>query len=482
MKKFGLIICFGICLNLSAQEFPTYENGLIYSPRAMEKLKGMVGDKNEEFRVCDYEKKFYSTEQTKGRIFHMGEVDWGVLAKDLKANISLKDFEKNYSYDFDKDDLVLLSKYDYVDYNEKQMVGISERPDGSSLEMALAEWPTSHSKNWVWSNRGKRTWLVYLERPFETFKIPERYSRMIQYSECLIDTTSQIFTADASRMRWYSENDSTRIQQEKFMNFITDEYVVKPPELEYDENMSQEETMARYDSLQRWENAKKGFVKLELSKKPEFKRLLNRAYDEALKNQSSTDEFEYYVAHYLSPSKSLTLKRNRIVVGQCSMDDSPRIHAMNIAQLAGESVNWDIFLRSHLNVLNDNVNRVSDGSWAWEARKTYIRELEELDIEVKELLLGTALRASNTAEGHYFGNIGRLGRAISESKDVNEFEDELYHMIDDQTLDDFNRLLMFYLHDNLVYHMDTSKEKHSYKNKRNMAKSLLPNYISDKLD
>jgi len=483
MKNFSLIICFYICLNLNAQEFPTYKNGLIYSPTAMEKLKGIVGDKNEEFRVCDFYKEYKSIEQTKGKIFEVEVSNISGLIKDLRSNIPLSSFEKKYDKQLEEDDFFLLTKHDYVDYKEKQMVSIRERPDGQRLEIAFAKWPEFHSKHWFWSNVNDNHFrIVYLERPFANPKIPERYSRMIQYSECLIDTTSQIFTADATRMSWYIEDDSTRIHQEEFMAFITGEYDVKEPKMKYDENMSQEEIMAQYDSLQRWEKAKKGFVSLILSKRPKFKKLLDNAYSEALKNKNSTDEFEYYVAHYLSPSKSLTLKRNRIVVGQCSMDDSPRVHAMNIAQLAGESINWDIFLRSHLNVLNDNVSRVSDGSWAWEGRKTYIKELEELDIEVPDLLFGIALRASNMADGHYFGNIGRLGRAISESKDVKSVEENLSSMIADQSLDDFNRLLMFYLYDNVVYHMDSTKEKYSYKDKRGKAKYLLPSYLSEKIE
>lgn len=35
-----------------------------------------------------------------------------------------------------------------------------------------------------------------------------------------------------------------------------------------------------------------------------------------------------------------------------------------------------------------------------------VKELDELRINTTDLLLGSALRASNTAPGHYFGNVG----------------------------------------------------------------------------
>ena len=65
MKTYCLIIGFFFISLGNAQEFKTHENGLIYSPEAMERLKGIVGEKNEEFRVCDYNKHYYSIEQTK---------------------------------------------------------------------------------------------------------------------------------------------------------------------------------------------------------------------------------------------------------------------------------------------------------------------------------------------------------------------------------------------------------------------------------
>jgi hypothetical protein len=62
---------------------------------------------------------------------------------------------------------------------------------------------------------------------------------------------------------------------------------------------------------------------------------------------ASNDTFEEYVARYVSAAEALELKRNRRVIGGCSMDNSPRIHAQNIAILSAETTKWEIFLRSH---------------------------------------------------------------------------------------------------------------------------------------
>lgn len=478
MKAYFLIFgCFYITF-CNAQEFETYENGLIYSPEAMERLKGIVGDKNEEFRVCDYNKQYFSIEQTKGRIYQLSEPNIKSLIQDLKNNIPLASFAKKYGVTEKENQLRLLIKQHYTTYKDKKVVGIRERPEGIRMEIDENEWNNSRAGNWVWNiSDGKYVQVAYLKDDFSSTVLPSRYNRMIQYSECLIDTTSQIFSKNASQTIWFSEDDVSRSMQEKFMRFIVRKFEKKAPKVRYKKGLSDEEMFARIDSLQKWEKSKKIFVQKELHKNPEFKMLLIQAYKEALVNKNSNDDFEYYVANYISDEEALELKRNRIVVGQCSMDDSPRIHAMNIAQLAGESVNWDIFLRAHLNILNDNFNRVSDGSWAWAARETYIKELESLNIHVSELLLGISLRARNVAEGHYYGSIGRMGRAISESKEVANYMEELQIMIADKKLDDFNRLLMFYLYDNLIYHNDKSVKKEIYKSERQRIIPQLPNYL-----
>ena len=110
--------------------------------------------------------------------------------------------------------------------------------------------------------------------------------------------------------------------------------------------------------------------------------------------------------------KDLTIKekenllekmRSTRVIGSCSMDNSPRDQAVNIVLLSAETVNWGVFLKSHLDIMNDRFDRMSDGSYAWGQRETYIKELEELDINVIDLLIGISLRVENSAQNHYNG-------------------------------------------------------------------------------
>lgn len=176
-------------------------------------------------------------------------------------------------------------------------------------------------------------------------------------------------------------------------------------------------------------------------------------------------------------TKLLDTMRSIKVIGSCSMDESPRIHAVNIALLSAETTNWEVFLKSHLDILNDRFERSTDASYAREQRNTYIKELEELNINVVDLILGTSLRIENQAKNHYYGNISRLGRAIAESKYKKEFKEEILKMIEDDKLDDYNRAIAYFLFENLNYYtIDKTEQKNNTEELKNSIHNL-PNHL-----
>lgn len=179
--------------------------------------------------------------------------------------------------------------------------------------------------------------------------------------------------------------------------------------------------------------------------------------------------------------KLLDEMRSSEAVGSCSNDFSPRVQGVNMALLSAETAHWEIFLRSHLDIMNDRFERVSDASYAWKDRQTYIKELEELDINVPDLLLGIYFRIDNAEKNHYYGDIGRLGRAISESKDRALFLTKILSMIEDEKLDDYNRVLAYFLYISCNYYTKSKTEKKFNNAKVTNAVKKLPKYLSDNI-
>jgi hypothetical protein len=184
---------------------------------------------------------------------------------------------------------------------------------------------------------------------------------------------------------------------------------------------------------------------------------------------------------YIDKVLLLEKLRSTLVMGGCSMDRSPREHAINIAIVSAEAANWEVFLKSHLDIMNDRFDRMSDGSYAQAERQTYLRELEALNINVKDLILGICFQIDNAAENHYNGNIMRVGRALSESSYKEEIESTILSLIEDQELDDYNRAIGYFLFQNYNYHEKDEAIKKVNTERLKASVSALPEYIKAKI-
>lgn len=169
------------------------------------------------------------------------------------------------------------------------------------------------------------------------------------------------------------------------------------------------------------------------------------------------------------------------VVGSCSQDNSPRVQGVYLALLSAETANWPVFLKSHLDIMNDRFERVSDAGYAREARQTYIKELEVLNINVPDLILGTSFRIENPADNHYYASISRSGRAVAESKDRELFLSQLLSMMGDETLDDYNRVISYFFYINCNRYIKNEREKKINNIKLLGAVQKLPKYLADQI-
>lgn len=86
------------------------------------------------------------------------------------------------------------------------------------------------------------------------------------------------------------------------------------------------------------------------------------------------------------------------------------------------------------------------------------------------LIFGITLRVENPASNHYFGDLSRIGRAMAESIHRTEFENTILALIEDKTLDDYNRILFYVLFENYIYFLEDEDEK--AKNSLLLQKSL----------
>lgn len=402
-----LFILFSLLISITSYsqsgEFKQYSNGLIYSENTMSKLSHIIDSLNLKFKSCDLNKTFYSKSQTIGHLITLENGQMEVLKKDIENGISFENFKIKYPKASIEEN-VLVVRFHYKNYDNKDMTNFSEvsltggygfdiRKEGR-LNKLKSKWLYKHQKKTKYSKESFEAF--FFPNEFKSIPLGEKYTRMIGYADCLIDTTSSKFKKDM-KSGWV-------------------------------------------DIPKDWNNLSEQKQKALLEK-----------------------------------------MRKTKVVGFCSQDSRPREHAINIAMLSAETTNWEVFLKAHLDIMNDRFERASDGSYAWEGRKTYIKELEKLDINVLDLILGISFRIENPAQNHYYGSINRIGRALSETMNQEAIEQALLSIIEDNNLDDYNRVLAYYLYDNYAYNFEDENLKSDKLNKLKQSVNMLPIYLSEKI-
>lgn len=456
-----LIVIFSTIVVAFCQdsESDSTDNGLLYSTASLNKLKAIVDSLNQEFSTDDLNKRFYSKQQAVGHFIQLSKYNIKEAKKDIENNISYNDFLDKYP-NTQIDDSLLIVKFIFKTFDSVDIVLFrsvqlgQDREHEFLYEDSTSLYTQNVSQSWIYDYSEETNYsdekisAFYFIDNFISVPIPSKYSKFIQYSDFLIDTNSQIYLPNA--------REENRMEKTDTIGYITDfvKYIEK-------HNHKIDSTIAN---------------------STEFKQLLNNAMNEGITKAKSNEELEYWVGKCISKENELTLKRLRKVFGLCSLDDSPTRHAFSIAKLAAETTKWDIFLRAHLNIMNDRYERQSKISVGTADYQTYIKELEEININTLDLLLGISVHIENPSKNHYFGDTQRLGSAIKESKFVDQFESAMYNAIIDTNLDDYNRITSYYLYYNYNYYLKDENRKQKNNIILKNAVNLLPKYLSVRLN
>lgn len=453
-------------------EFKIYANGLIYDETTMQKLGDIVDSLNLKFRSCDLSHPYFSNAQG---MAHLVEIPNKEILKAIDDGVSFSTFADKYPRLVKQRDLWIV-KTTYESYNGRKYISYDALPSATDQFSVKLNNKKSNHKNSGWVVDEDGDMAFYIEK-LEQYELPFNYARLIQYVDCMIDTTAEIYFPEAEGAI-YQQVDET---SEAYRFIVWAEAFPHKPKYPDHKKLKRHNADSIYEAYRirsaQWDSLRIVELDRRMNTSSYGRELLASAADEALSTRNSDARFEFYVDRYLSKDTALRLMRSRRVIGNCSMDDSPRYHAMNICKLAAETTKWDIFLRSHLDIMNDHFERQSDGSYAWGGRKTYLKELEALDIPTIDLLIGTSLRVSNVSDNHYWSSIRRTGRALSDTADKDALEQRLVTMISDDKLDPYNRLLMAYLFSNYIHHLDDEVRKKASQNKLDRAMETTPQYV-----
>lgn len=443
----------------------------MYSEKTMIRLSSIVDSLNGTFKTCNFNRDLYAKAQTFADYFVLKGSNAEKLRDAIDSGMNIEKIKETFlNVGWEEADLVV--KFQYKTYDERLQTLFFNAGTGNELSLTIDyNTPVKGKLIYRYSNKTEYSDQsirgYYFPQEFKQPKFASKYSQYIEYADCLIDTSTSLFTINESQ----KYNQSDNLQDAKiFISYVNQK--TKKPTYTF-ENSNEENWKLFEQEIDTWKARRDQLLFNIMNKDSTFKRYLNSAISEAHKYANSDDELEYYIAKYSSKKTALQLKRSRVVYGSCSEDNSPRIHAKNIALLSAETANWSTFLKAHLDILNDNFDRISDGSYAWERRETYIKELESLPINLIDMLFGISLQIENAAPNHYTTNIRRLGRAIVESSQISSIEKQLILAITDDELDYFNRIVLFNLYISYYYHLKDSKAQNE---KLDLVKKILNSF------
>jgi hypothetical protein len=468
MKILMLILLVSLSLNGWAQqqkEMDIYD-GLMYASTDIQEMKKTTDSLNLRYLECVANPVYYSWPQTQAMLIKLKVLQKHAekVVSRLKQNIPLEQIYREIPEVVAEDSThVVLARRPRDTKYDKEDETVLYSGNGNGFNNFR------FSGQLIWGsyifdsdNMGKYTFISVwrLDKPFSTVQLPQEYAKMIQYVDCMIDT-NMVLMLDKGRSY---EEDNLPLDSLKMLVFLKRH------------KLPTGDRKVKYIDL---EEADEQYVREEFNNNPRIRQLFSNAVKEALEKGNGSTELESLAEGLCSKDTILLMKRSRIVVGSCSMDDAPRRHARDIATLAAQTHQWPVFIRAHLDIMNDHFQRMSDGSYAQPMRKTYLRELELLDIPAQKLLLGSVLQLSNVPESHYYGNIRRIGRAFTESEHAADFEKTVKAYMKDEQLDPFNKCLFFLLYASYCYQQPEVAGEKSKISELKMELDAYPEYVRE---
>lgn len=315
----------------------------------------------------------------------------------------------------------------------------------------------------------------YLKSKFVSIAIPDTYTRWINYNDILIEPEKPIFIKPVNKPLNITTTGKNIIDT---LILYFNSHSNKP-------NYSITEDLQLFaKKIDNWKKIKHAVSDSLYKKDKKFRQLLNSALTYAEENSLTNEDLEDMVYSTIPKARALNLLRQSQTIGTCSYDDRPLDQLKRIATLAAETSNWSLFIKSSLNVLNDNVSRIANSNIASNNRKTYVEELAKLNLNLNSLLLGSNFRVSDTTHAHYFSDGAKIAKAYSSLtvKHQDIFEKTIAEILKNPNIDAFNKLHFYNTYQNFKYLIQDSLKIQNINEKIRQLETYLPYEVKSRIE
>lgn len=475
MKIPLLLSAFLVSCVITAQD--TDYDRLIYSDEAREALMHIVDSLNLEFSVSE-SKRYKACLQGRGDYFFISGTQTADAIKDIESGYTFNQMAAKYPQAQMQPDVIV----------ERLEATLDGKPNVIYAAISLGEMIPSAaftedtalpSKGWVFSYDIQYSALTayYLPDGLSSPELPERYARLVQYVNHLVPRDIHVYFDYAwectppyayepgPKMKLFKDYHNQKLQPPVYT------------ELNPDNPVAAKEDRERFRTkLAAWGDFRRHGADSLMQNDAVFKKLFHDALAEANNHLTVTDEeFEEYTEAYASKEEALYFKRCRKVINTESTDSEPRRHMMNIARLATETRDWQLYLSSQFEILSERLFfRPSLPNET--LQHSFVRELEAINVNAVDFLLGHALRTADKEQGLTNMATFKLAMPLVEAFDREVAENILLDMIADRELDEVNRATAYRL---FCSYNRLLPEMLREKNNRRLeqAEGFLPEYL-----
>lgn len=471
---------------LTLISYNNYAQNEIVNNDDIPKLNSIIQSLEKEYRVSKPQ-TLKSLPQTSANYFKIVTNNPIAFLKSLNNAANFEQLVKeNPTLQFDRD--LLIIKNIYSNYNKEKKIELKsfeiEQSQSHLLEIIYSDSINYSNIKFFYSIhketliKHKETSIIqgfYLINKFKSIDIPEKYVDWINYTDIIVKPETSIFYDN-------KEKSSESFGYKKtIIDSLINYYETKTNKPPY---QKEQDYRTRRKEQDEWQSKKHKFSDSLYKTDKQFKKLLIEALSYAEVNKVSNGDLEDFTSQLISKNRALELMRQNQQVGTCSFDNGPNIQQKRIASVAAKTHNWEVFIKSFLNVMNDNVSRIANSNIASDARETYINELAKLDLDIDKILLGSNLRVNDTVKKHYFSDGSKIAKAYAnlDSKNQQYFEKTILNIISDKSIDPFNKLHFYNTYRYYQYFIaDSLKKKDIDKNIEKLI-PLLPFEIKSRIE
>lgn len=463
-----------------------YAQNVIVNNNDIPKLNSIIKSLEKEYKEIKTQ-TFKSLPQTSANYFKIVTNNPTAFLKSLNSAVNFEQLvNENPTLQIDRD--LLIIKNLYSNYNKEKKIEIKSFEISQSqshlIELKYSDSINTSNIKFFYSIH-KETWGkhkdasiiqgFYLNTKFKSVDIPEKYVDWINYTDIIVKPETSIFYDSKDKS---SESFSYK---KTIIDSLINYYETKTNKPPY---QKEQDYLTRRKEQDEWQSKKQQFSDSLYKKDKHFKKLLIEALSYAEVNKVSNGDLEDFTSQLISKTRALELMRQNQQVGSCSFDNGPNIQQKRIASIAAQTQNWEVFIKSFLNVMNDNVSRIANSNIASDARETYINELAKLNLDIDKILLGSNLRVKDTVKKHYFSDGSKIAKAYAnlDSKNQLYFEKTILNIISDKSMDPFNKLHFYNTYKYYQYFIEDSLKKKDIDKSIEKLIPLLPIEIKSRIE